>query len=767
MHLTNLPANRSALDLSLTAFIENIPDMVWIKDPAGVFLMCNAVVERFLGAKREEILGKTDYDFVNRNLADEFRSRDIAAMEAGSSQSNQEWLTFPDSDEPRLFETKKTPMRNSSGEVTGVLGIARDITGHHMARAAQASLSRALKLIGRCNHAMVHARDERALLLQICQLAVDVGGYRIACIGLADNNQEKTITVAACSRGGEVFLKSLPLTWSDSRSGVGIMGQAIRESLTIINRDYNTNPAVRHWREKAQAYGLRSSIAIPLTQDGAVFAALMIGSEERDAFAEQEQALLEEMAVDVAFGMHVLRARAERDAAQRQLEFLAHHDALTGTPNRVMLRSYFDAAVESAKNTHTSIAIVMLDLDNFKFVNESLGHDYGDRLLIEVTRKLERRVRDTGMICRYGGDEFVLLLRPVCERSLLEGYIRKLIDAFSVPVKIGDCSIDVTTSAGISLYPSHGEELDVLLRYADTALQRSKRSGKNMFHFFDETMRSDESQLGRLRTQLRTAVRNNELVLHFQPKVNLADGRVSGAEALVRWQHPEKGLLGPGAFVPLAERTGTIVTIGDWVIDQSCQMMAKWRDMGLAVETISVNVSALQVRRGNLYASVAAAVRRWKIPPASLELELTESIVLDDAPVATGLLKDLRSLGVKLSIDDFGTGYSSLSYLKNLPVDRLKVDQQFVRDMVDDQNTLAIVKTIVQLGYNLNLAVTAEGVENEQQLDILRQLGCEEAQGFLIGRPMVAESLEAFAREPLPHCPLFPSSEQLSDGVSI
>lgn len=635
-------------------------------------------------------------------------------------------------------------MHQKVDDTIGMLAVAQDTAEMHVADSVQRSLNRALKLIGRCNHAMMHADDEQTLLFEICQLAIDIGGYRIACVGLAEPDEEQSVSMVAWSNGSEEFVKQLHVKWGNDEALSGTIGTAIRLGETIVNRDYRENPAMMPWRELAATHGLRSSIAIPLVLNNSVFGSLMIGCAGADAFGQQEQALLEEMAADLAFGVQALRARAERDFAKSQLEFLAHHDALTGTPNRLMLREHFIQAVQSSAVSGTSFAVLLLDLDNFKFVNDSLGHDYGDQLLVEVTRKLKRRVRDVGTVYRYGGDEFVVILDPVCALSVLENYVRKLINAFTSPITVGEYVIDTTVSAGLSLFPAHSTELDTLLRFADTALQKSKRSGKNTFHLFDESMRSDVEELVRLRAQLRSAIRNNELVLHYQPKIDLSSGKVSGAEALVRWEHPERGLLGPAEFVPLAERTGLIVQIGDWVIDEACRNMGSWLERRLPVRSISVNVSALQVRRGNLLLSVSTALRRWRVPANCLELELTESVFLDGIDSVVSLIGDLRRLGVKLSIDDFGTGYSSLAYLKNLRVDRLKVDQSFVRDMGRDPNALAIVKTIVQLGRNLDLVVTAEGVEDRFQLETLRELGCAEVQGYLISRPVDAASFETF-----------------------
>jgi len=731
-------------DWYLDAFVESMPDMVWVKDVSGAFLKINSAVERFFGVAREQIIGKTDFDFVDRELAEHFRAMDLAAMQADEARVNQEWLTFAGETGPRLFETKKTLMRDAQGKIIGVLGVARDITEQHAAKVAQETLNRALTLIGKCNHAMMHATDERSLLFRICQLAVDVGGYHVACVGFAQANAEKSVSIAAWSQNGEAFSRKIDVSWAENQAHSGTIGSAIRSGTTVINRDYRSNPAMLPWRALAEEYGLRSSIAVPLMQNGAIFGALMICSGRPDAFGTKEKLLLEEMAADLAFGVQTLRTRAEHDAAKRQLEFHAHHDALTGTPNRVVMRHNFALVADKARNSGASVAVLLLDLDNFKFINDNLGHEEGDRLLIEVTRKLRSRIRGNGTVYRYGGDEFVVLLHPVCDLPLLDRYMRNLIDSFIAPVTLGDVVIDVTISAGVSLFPAHADELEGLLRFADTALQKSKRSGKNTFHVFDETMQSAERQLVELRSQLRTAIRDSELVLHFQPKIDVASGRITGGEALVRWQHPERHLLGPAEFIPLAESTGIIVQIGDWVINEACRHLALWLKRGLPLQSVSVNVSALQIRRGNLLGSVANALRRWQVPAGYIELELTESIVLDDVDHVVLLLADLRRLGVKISIDDFGTGYSSLAYLKTLRVDRLKVDQSFTRDLAVDPNALAIVKTIVQLGRNLDLSITAEGVENAQQLGILRELGCEEAQGYLFSRPVDAPSFEAF-----------------------
>jgi diguanylate cyclase (GGDEF)-like protein/PAS domain S-box-containing protein len=732
----------------IEAFIESIPDMVWAKDDAGVFLTCNAVVERFYGVAREDILGKTDYDFADAAEADRFRADDRAAMAADGPRATHEWLTFASDGISRLFETIKTPMRNAEGDVLGVLGIARDITEHHQAKVAQESLNRALKLIGKCNRAMMHASDEQSLLAEICQLAVSIGGYKMAWVGFAESDEEKTVRPVTWSHDGELFLQEIRVSWAESELGRGAIGTAIRSGKTTFTQDYRLDPNIKPWLAAAEKYGFRSGVAIPLIGHHATLGALVIYSATAHAFFPEELSLLEELAADLAYGVQTLRTRAAHEAAKRKLEFYAHHDALTGTPNRVFLRQHFDQITQATGGAAVPVAVLLLDLDNFKEINDSLGHDYGDKLLWEVAQRLQGHVADAGLVCRYGGDEFAVLLNHPLDTARAAEFAQDLLDLCAEPFLIGGFSVNVTISVGVSLYPKDALGLDELIKFADSALQTVKDSGKNDFRFFDQSMKSDEQEQLHLRAQLHSAIKDDELLLHYQPKINLRTGRITGAEALIRWMHPERGLLAPGTFIPLAERTGLIVPIGDWVLRRACRQMADWIQAGLPIESIAVNVSALQLRRGDLLEAVAGALREAALPAHYLELELTESALLHGLDANVRLLRELRGIGVKLAIDDFGTGYSSLAYLNAFHVDRLKIDYSFVRDLSENADTSSIVKTIIQLGHNLGLEVTAEGVESEMQLHILVHLGCDEVQGFFFSKAVEALDLPALFRCP-------------------
>ncbi|MDR3413988.1 MAG: EAL domain-containing protein [Formivibrio sp.] len=442
--------------------------------------------------------------------------------------------------------------------------------------------------------------------------------------------------------------------------------------------------------------------------------------------------------------MEVLRIRTEHEEAEKKLAFLAYHDPLTGMPNRLLLRDRFEQATVLAKRDRTGAALLYLDLDNFKLVNDSLGDVYGDKLLVHVATRLKACLRETDTISRQSGDEFIILLNNVADLGMVEIIAENIIEAFVEPFHIDGHALNTSTSIGISLLPGDGKSLDVLLKNADIALYHAKESGRNTFRFFSEEMNRDALQHMQLQGQLRNSLKNKELLLHYQPQVDIASGQIIGAEALLRWQHPELGLVAPAKFIPLAERSGLIIPIGEWVLNEACRQAKIWNaSPALPPMVMAVNLSALQFKRGNLIETVINALERSGLPAGQLELELTESILLQDMDVVMKTLRRLKEIGVKLSIDDFGTGYSSLSYLKRLDVDKLKIDQSFVRDLIEDQDDASIVKAIIQLGHTLQLTTIAEGVETSAQLDILRSNGCDQFQGYLFSRALPAEAFSS------------------------
>jgi diguanylate cyclase (GGDEF)-like protein len=424
----------------------------------------------------------------------------------------------------------------------------------------------------------------------------------------------------------------------------------------------------------------------------------------------------------------------ERKRYQLQLEHQANYDALTGLPNRTLLNDRLRQSVYGQR-LRRAVAVVVIDLDHFKFVNNSLGHATGDRLLKAMAERLRGMLRDGDTVARLGGDEFVLILNDQSSEEVIYRAMQRIADELARPLEIDGQELVVTCSAGISLYPQDGPDVETLLKNADAAMYRAKEHGRNNFRFFTAEMNERVNERLALESALRRALERRELVPYYQSRVDLATGAISGAEALLRWLHPEWGLVRPARFVPLAEETGLIVPIGEFVLLEACRQTRAWIDAGLAPGLTSVNLSARQFRDDGLVRKVSRVLEETGLHPQSLELELTESTVMHDVDAAIATLQGLKSLGVSLSVDDFGTGYSSLSYLENLPIDKLKIDRSFVRDIgaAAGENQGVLAQAIISLGHNLGLQVVAEGVETDAQARFLRRAGCDEVQGFFYG----------------------------------
>jgi diguanylate cyclase (GGDEF)-like protein/PAS domain S-box-containing protein len=434
----------------------------------------------------------------------------------------------------------------------------------------------------------------------------------------------------------------------------------------------------------------------------------------------------------------------ERRKAEARIEFLAHHDALTGLPNRVLLRDRFEHALALAERARSRVAMLFIDLDNFKVVNDTLGHAAGDELLLTVVERLSGCTRESDTISRQGGDEFILLLDNVPDQETVERIASDILVRLAEPVEINDHVLNASCSIGISVFPMDGSNFDSLLKKADAAMYDAKGAGRNTYRFFDEQMNLQAHEHLLLQNRLHQALFRAELYLHYQPQLEIGSGKVIGVEALLRWNNPDLGEVGPDRFIPVAEGCGLIVPIGAWVMEEACRQAQALRQTGWPDLTMSVNLSAMQFRRSGLIETVAGALERSGLPPHLLELELTESILLQDVDKTLDTVQQLKALGVRLSIDDFGTGYSSLSYLKRFAVDRLKIDRSFVRDISTDPDDAAIVRAIIQLARSLHLGIIAEGVETLAQLEFLGAEGCQEVQGFLFSRPLAPSALKAF-----------------------
>ena len=429
----------------------------------------------------------------------------------------------------------------------------------------------------------------------------------------------------------------------------------------------------------------------------------------------------------------------ERKAAQKQVEFLAYHDALTGLPNRLLAKVHFDLAVSVAKRLNTQVALIFLDLDNFKVINDSLGHGIGDALLRGVAIRLKDCLRDADALSRQGGDEFLIVLGGVLDNSSVATIVEKILAEMIHNFIIDGYELSTTLSIGVAVYPDDGGDYETLLKRADTAMYQAKEAGRNTYRFYAEQMNIDAVAHLQIRNFLRKGLERDEFILYYQAQIDLNTDAVIGVEALIRWNHPELGLIPPGQFISFAEDSGLIVPIGEWVLFEACRQAVAWHAAGLPELVIAVNLSAVQFKRGDLEKTVVQALTQSGLDPTLLELELTESILIHDTENVLAMVRRLKLLGVKLSIDDFGTGYSSLSYLKNFAVDKLKIDQSFIRDMESDPNNAVIVRTIIQMAKSLNLKTIAEGVETERQFTMLRLQHCDEAQGYYFAQPMSSD----------------------------
>ncbi|HEV8231053.1 MAG TPA: EAL domain-containing protein, partial [Thermoanaerobaculia bacterium] len=427
---------------------------------------------------------------------------------------------------------------------------------------------------------------------------------------------------------------------------------------------------------------------------------------------------------------------------EEQVKHLAFHDALTGLPNRLLFNDRLTIALAQAHRTHQKLATLYLDLDRFKVINDSLGHSVGDELLRRVADRLRVSVREEDTVARLGGDEFVILVPRISTAKDAETVARKILAAIRLPFAVEERDFFLTTSMGVSLYPSDGVDAEALVQNADTAMYRAKEQGRDNYQLYAPAMSSRAVERLSLENRLRQALQNQELVLYYQPIVDLRDGGVRGAEALLRWRHPERGLLQPATFITLAEISGLIAPIGRWVLQTACAQIRAWQAMGHSGLTVSVNLSPRQFQQADLVSQVAEALSANGVEADRLDLEITESSAMENAELTINTLWELRKLGVGISMDDFGTGYSSLNYLKRFPIDRVKLDRSFVQDVVTNSEDAAIVRAVIAMAHTLKLVVVAEGVENENQLAFLRQQRCDEMQGFLFSPPVDPREFE-------------------------
>jgi diguanylate cyclase (GGDEF)-like protein/PAS domain S-box-containing protein len=428
--------------------------------------------------------------------------------------------------------------------------------------------------------------------------------------------------------------------------------------------------------------------------------------------------------------------------AQERLNYLAYHDDLTGLPNRSLFNDRLSQAVIEARRQGRCVGVMLLDVDNFKMVNDTMGHEAGDELLRNIGKRLSVCVRESDTVARFGGDEFGLVLADMADPRDALKVAQKMLDAFAPAFFVGGRELFIGPSIGITMYPTDSDDLDTLVKNADSAMYHAKAQGRNNFQFYSAALTERAQSRFLVETSLRRALERREFLLHYQPKVSLATRKITGVEALIRWQNPELGMVPPGDFIVVAEESGLILPIGEWVLRSACEQVKRWHDQGLTPVKLSVNLSSKQFRRGPLKDTLARVLAETGFDPHCLEFEITESVLMDGSAEVSAVLAELKDMGISISVDDFGTGYSSLSYLKRFPIDTLKIDRSFVRDIPGDQDDAAIVRAIIAMSRSLRMKVIAEGVETEEQSQFLRAEGCDEIQGYFCGRPVPPEEFQ-------------------------
>lgn len=708
----------------LQKLLNIVSDYIYVKDRKSRFVMANRQVALDLGLDNaSELIGKTDLELYPPDTAQKFLGTEQEIMSSNIPRIDFEERSIVTGGQRKWFSSSKYPVTNARGEVVGLVGISRDITERKRAGLLQQGQNKVLQQMA--NGTSLKKVLETLVLTIEYQLdgifasvmLVDDTGTRLLA-GVAPNLPEAYV---ALTDGIEIGPKT------------GSCGTAIFRRESVLVEDILKDPLWEDYREVVEPFGLRSCWSVPFFgKDKEVLGTFGLYTNSVRSPTDHELKLALEAA-------RLAAVAVERDKDERKIRFLANHDVLTGLPNRQEFKTKLEEKVAESRDTAIPVAVVFVDLDNFKFVNDSFGHAIGDQVLMITAERIIAVHDGTHQAIRFGGDEFVLIVEgDTARKPDLRDFMARLKDEITKTIQIGDLSFHVTCSIGAACFPQDAENAAQLLRNADKAMFEAKASGRDGYQVYQHTRPERSVNKLTLLEEMRSGIENNEFFLEYQPQYNLVSGRIIGAEALVRWQHPALGRLMPGEFITMAEESGLIVPLGRWVTKEACRQNKEWQDAGLTPITIGVNVSARQFRDAELIADVRAALDESGLQAGYLELELTESLLIQNAEQAVELMEDFRGIGLKLAIDDFGIGYSSLVALKSFPLTRLKIDRSFISDLDYDENDRCIARAIISLGRELGLCVVAEGVETAKQQAFLASCRCEVVQGFHFGRPMSA-----------------------------
>jgi len=719
----------------LRLVLDTIPARVFWKDTGSNFLGCNQSFAMDAGLRSpEELVGKNDTDMGWADQADAYRADDRLIMDIGKPRLNyEEPQTTPDGRTVWL-RTSKVPLPDARGNIAGILGTYEDVTEQKQAEVRVKHLNRVYAVLSGINTLIVRVRNRDELFAEACAIAVEAGGFRMSMLCLFDRSTTKIVPVASAGKDEELLAAIKNTLSSNEVAPKTLIARAIREKKAVVANDTQSDPNVLFGARYAAAE-VRSMVVFPLIVADEAVGVLALYAGEPGFFDEQEMKLLTELAGDIAFAIDHLDKQA-------RLDYLAYYDELTGLANRTLFLERVAQYIRSAAISGHKIAVGLIDLERFKNINDSLGRPAGDALLKQVAEWLTLNMGDVNLLARIDADHFAAVLPDIKEEGEVTQFVEKSLQAFlDHPFDLTGDVFRIAAKVGVALFPDDGADAETLFRNAEAALKKAKASGER-YLFHTQKMTDAVAVKLTLENRLRQALDKQEFVLHYQPKVNLASGKVTSAEALIRWNDPRTGLVPPGRFIPVLEETGLIYDVGRWALRKAVEEYSRWRAAGLPAVRIAVNVSPLQLRQRGFVDEVRQVIGSDAHAAEGLELEITESLIMEDIKGNIASLGAIRDLGVSIAIDDFGTGFSSLSYLARLPVHTLKIDRSFVIDMTAGPQGLALVSTIITLAHSLKLKVVAEGVETEEQSRLLRLLACDEMQGFLFSTPVPRDIFE-------------------------
>jgi len=733
----------------LRSVISSVPAMIAYVDADQRYVYVNQQYHDRFAPDRPDITGMAVRDILGEERY-AIAAPLIAKALRGQPQS-YDWQPF----EGVWQVVDYMPKRNEGGQVIGYYVLGTDITARKRAQEEISALnadlarhltdlehaSRALRTLSAGNRTMLRAGSEQDLLDSMCQAIVEAGGYRASAVWYKVDDAQKTlIPMAQCGHtGGLEALHGLKNSWKDDPNGRGAVATSIRTGRVVTIQDMHADSNYAPWRTQLAAYA--SVAAFPLQVNGAVVGCLVVYASTTDYFDANEVTLLTESADDLAYGITTLRARAERESIQDDLYQMARYDSLTGLPNATRFTELLAEAIGANAQPVRPFAVLHANIERMSEINDALGFGQGDNVLREFGMRLCSAAPPPAVVARLRGDEFAILLPDSTVIAAL-AVAQRVESMLGTAIAVEGLELEVSSKIGVVVFPEHGSTPQDLYRNMDIALQQAKKRGMTLV-VFDPSQTPDHARRLSMAGELRRAIEGGELLLYLQPKVEMSGGQIRGAEGLVRWHHPERGMVLPGEFIGLAEHTGLIRPLTEWVIEAGLRLNHAWSQQGHALP-IAVNLSARNLHDAALLDKIQRLQTQWGVAPGLLELEITESSVMEDAELALRVLHGLRQRGIPLYIDDFGTGYSSLSYLQRLPVQYIKIDQSFIRDMSVNKDSLTIVRSTIDLAHDLGHKVVAEGVETQADWERLVAFGCDCAQGYFIARPMPAEDFPAW-----------------------